>query len=145
MTATRNRAGFWDEEVWANIDAAVTQAVGAIRLSQNVFPTVSLTGVTCVRADHFHPDKMTITEGRPSHTWSSRIQFSLTNGQVNSDPAGATAITLSKFSAKALALAEDMVILLGNDATLPPTVKIESGAESLGNGIVGLAKDFNYG
>src|SRR5262249_39229179 len=68
------------------------------------------------------------------------VQFALTSGQVNSDGAGSTAITLAKFAAKDLALAEDMVILQGaRPPDLPPTVRVESGGGSLAHGLVGLA------
>lgn len=140
MSNNPNPNGFWNNQVWAGINAAVTQAVGAIRVSQNVFQLLNLPGVSSVPADHFDPDKMSITEGLTKPYVELAVEFSLTNGQVNADPAGATAITLAKLAARNLALAEDMLILQGKDATLPPTIKIESGAESLGSGIIGLAK-----
>jgi hypothetical protein len=140
MTNTANRTGFWTDQVWANIDAGVTQAVGAIRVSQKVFPTVSLSGVTSVPADHFNPERMSITEGLTRPYVELAVEFSLTNGQVNSDPTGTTMMTLSKLAAKTHALAEDMIILQGDDASLPTTVKIESGRGSLAHGIVGVAQ-----
>ncbi len=138
MATNANRAGFWNDQVWSSIDDGVTKAVGAIRVAQKVFPTVQLTGVTSVPADHFNPEKMSIAEGLTKPYVELAVEFPLTNGQVNADTTGATAITLAKFAAKSLALGEDMVILQGKDATLPSTVRIESGGESIGNGILGL-------
>jgi uncharacterized linocin/CFP29 family protein len=140
MANNSNRTGFWTDSVWSSIDAGVTQAVGAIRVAQKIWPTVSLPDVTSVPADEFNPEKMSITEGLTKPYVELAVEFSLTNGQVNSDPAGVTAITLAKLAAKALALAEDMVILQGRNVKLPPTIRIESGGDSLGDGIIGVAK-----
>jgi uncharacterized linocin/CFP29 family protein len=133
-----SRTGFWTDQVWATIDDGVTKAVGAIRVAQKVFPTTQLPGVTSVPADHFDPADMSIAEGLTRPYVELAVEFPLTNGQVNDDLAGATAITLSKLAAKSLALAEDMIIFQGRDANLPAAVRIESGRDSIGHGIVGL-------
>lgn len=140
--ATSNRDGFWNDQVWAAIDDGVTKAVGAIRICQKVFPTLPVPGVTSVPADQFDPREMSIAEGITKPFAELAVEFSLTNGQVNADAAGATAMTLSKFAAKDLALAEDMVILQGKEPkpALPASVRIESGAASLGSGILGMVK-----
>jgi uncharacterized linocin/CFP29 family protein len=138
MTTTVNRAGFWNDQVWGSIDDGVKQTVGAIRVVQKVFPTVQFANATSVPADVFNPEKMSITEGHTQPFIELAVEFQLTYGQVKDEPTGATAIQLAKFAAKSLALAEDMVILQGNkDVELPHTVRIESGAESVGNGILG--------
>src|SRR5664279_5188778 len=109
MATSANRAGYWTDQVWSSIDDGVTKAVGAIRVAQKVFPTVQLVGVTSVPADQFDPNKMSISEGITKPYVELAVEFPLTNGQVNADATGATAITLAKFAAKSLALAEDMV------------------------------------
>jgi hypothetical protein len=63
MSTATNRAGFWNDQVCAAIDAAVKTSVGAIRVRQKVFPTIQLTGVTSVPADVFNPARMSIEEG----------------------------------------------------------------------------------
>jgi uncharacterized linocin/CFP29 family protein len=120
------------------IDSGVKEAVGPIRVAQKVFPTTKLAGVTAVPADVFNPEKMSIAEGLMRPYIEVAVEFSLTNGQVNEDPTGATAITLSKLAAKSLAMAEDMIILQGKDATLPPSIRIQSGEESIEKGILGF-------
>lgn len=141
MTTTVDRTGFWNNQVWASIDNGVTTAVGAIRVLQKVFPTVQLANATSVPADVFNPEKMSIEEGLTRPFIELAVEFQLTNGQVNDEPTGATATTLAKLAAKSLALGEDMVLLQGKDAKLPDTVRIESGAESVGNGILGLVSE----
>jgi hypothetical protein len=138
MTTNGDRTGFWSDPVWASIDDGVTTAVGAIRVLQKVFPTTQLSDATSVPADVFNHEKMSIEEGLTRPFVELAVEFRLTNGQVNGEPTGATAITLAKLAAKSLALGEDMVLLQGNNAQLPGTVRIESGAESVGNGILGL-------
>jgi hypothetical protein len=138
MATTVNRAGYWNDQVWATIDDGVTKAVTAIRVAQKVFPTVPLTNATSVPADIFNAHKMSITEGLTRPFVELCVEFPLTNGQVNQDPAGLTAATLAKLAARSLALAEDMIILQGDDVDLPSTVRIESGDESVGDGLLGL-------
>ncbi len=138
MATTVNRAGFWNDQVWGSIYDGVTKAVGAIRVVQKVFPTTQLADTTSVPADVFNPEKMSIAEGHTRPFIELAVEFQLTNGQVNDEPTGTTAITLAKLAAKSLALAEDMVILQGKDAVLPQNVRIESGEESVGNGILSL-------
>ena len=141
MATSVNRAGFWDDTVWGSIDDGVKNAVGAIRVLQKVFPTLPLANATSVPADVFNPEKMSIAEGHTRPFIELVVEFPLTNGQVNDDPTGATAITLSKLAAKSLALGEDMVILQGKNVELPSSVRIESGEDSVGNGILGLANE----
>jgi uncharacterized linocin/CFP29 family protein len=139
VTTTENRAGFWNDQVWTLIDDGVAASVGAIRAAQKVFPAVQLGNTTSVPAGTFDPVTMAIAEGLTKPFIELAVEFPLTNGQVNQDPTGSTAITLSKLAAKSLALAEDIVILQGADGLLPDGVRIESGAGSMGRGLLGLA------
>lgn len=141
MTTTVDRTGFWNDQVWASIDSDVLTAVGAIRVLQKVFTPVTLANATSVPADVFNPEKMSIEEGITRPFIELAVEFQLTNGQVNDEPTGTTAITLAKLAAKSLALGEDMVLLQGKDAKLPDTVRIELGAELVGYGILGLVSE----
>lgn len=80
-------------------------------MAQKVFPTVTLADVTSVPADVFNPDKMSIAEGLTKPYIELAVEFMLTNGQVNDEPTGATAVTLARLAAPTLALAEDMLIM----------------------------------
>ena len=104
MATTDNRAGFWNDQVWGSIDDAVKQTVGAIRVVQKVFPTVQLANATSVPADVFNPETMSITEGITQQFIELAVEFQLTNGQVNGEPTGATAITLAKLAVRSLAV-----------------------------------------
>ena len=175
MTTTADRADFWNDQVWAAIDDGVTASVGAIRTAQKVFPTQPLAGTMSVPAGVFDPAKMSIAEGITKPYIELAVEFPLTNGQVNDDPtgstaitvsklgtkpyielavefpltngqvnddaAGSTAITVSKLGARSLALAEDRIFFLGEQAVegvKRSGVHIESGQDSLGKGLLGL-------
>jgi uncharacterized linocin/CFP29 family protein len=140
MSTTTNRAGFWNDQVWAAIDAAVKTSVGAIRVAQKVFPTTQLAGVTSVPADVFNPERMSIEEGKTRSYVEFAVDFSLTNGQVNADANGTTATTLATLAARSLALAEDIIILRGTDVRLPANVQIESGKDAAEKGILDLVR-----
>jgi uncharacterized linocin/CFP29 family protein len=139
VTTPGNRAGFWNDQVWASIDEGVTASIGAIRVAQKVFPPWPLPNTTWVPADIFDPVAMSIAEGVSKPYIELAVEFKLTNGQVKNDPTGSTAITLSKLAAKSLALAEDIIILQGGDTALPQGVQIESGEPSVPHGLLGLA------
>jgi uncharacterized linocin/CFP29 family protein len=110
MARSANRAGFWNDRVWSAIDDGVKTAAGAIRVAQKVFPTVLLAGATVPADEVADPNDLKISEGTKAYHEIS-IPFSLTDGQVNADPAGTTAITLSKLAARKLALREDVYII----------------------------------
>ena len=137
MTTIKN--GLWDPTVWAAMDDAVNEAVCSIRVARRVFPPIQLAGVNSVPADIFDPERMSIEEGVQRPYIELSVEFPLTNGQVYADPEGTTVITLAKFAARSLALAEDLIIFQGKRAQLPQGVRIESGKEARGEGIVDLA------
>src|SRR5260370_24678064 len=95
MATNANRAGFWNDQVWSSIDDGVTKAVGAIRVAQKVFPTVQLTGVTSVPADHFNPEKMSIAEGLTKPYVELAVWFTFTNVQGKCDTTSPTADPLA--------------------------------------------------
>lgn len=141
MTTTADRADFWNDQVWAAIDDGVTASVGAIRTAQKVFPTQPLAGTMSVPAGVFDPAQMSIAEGITKPYIELAVEFPLTNGQVNDDATGSTAITVSKLGARSLALAEDRIFFLGEQAVegvKRSGVHIESGQDSLGKGLLGL-------
>jgi hypothetical protein len=144
ITNNPKRAAFWGGDtgtVWAAIDLGVNNTVRNIRVIQTVILGTQLSGVMSVPDDRLNLEKMSIVEGLTKPYIELAVGFSLSNGQVQ-DPTGSAATRLAKFAAKALALAEDLVFLQGEAARpqLPPTVKIESGQDFLGQGILGLVQ-----
>jgi uncharacterized linocin/CFP29 family protein len=143
MAASKTkRASFWGGDggtVWSRIDVGVNETVQGVRVVQNVIAGAHVPGMS-VPYEELNPDELSFAEGRTKPYIELAVEFSITNGQVM-DPTGAAAIKLAKFSARDLAIAEDLVFLQGEDAMLPPTVRIESGRDALGKGILGLVAD----
>jgi uncharacterized linocin/CFP29 family protein len=138
MPNNLNRDNIWNGQVWKSLDDAVQTAVGAIRVAQKVFPTMQMADVTSVPADIFNPEEMRITEGQTKPYIEIAVEFPLTYGQVNEGANGHTGVTLAKLAAKSLALVEDLLFFQGKDVQLPPAVRIESGLDSAGQGLLGL-------
>lgn len=132
---------FWSQDVWTRIDDGVKDSMKDIRVAQRVFQTWPLPKLTSVPADTFDPDTMSIIEGEMIPYVELVVEFPLTNGQVNDESGGLTACTLSRFAARSLALAEDIIILRGRDKELPQGVRIESGEKTIGAGLLGLAHE----
>ena len=130
----------WDRPTWDSINNSVKTAIGNIRVAQRVFLATQLSGVTAVPANILHHDQVSITEGQTKPYIEISAEFTMTYGQVNDDPNGLTGITLAKLAAKSLAMAEDMLFLEGKDAAMPPGVRVESGRESAGEGMLGLVR-----
>jgi hypothetical protein len=138
MSANPNHGGLWTDAIWQQIDDSVKNTAMGIRVAQQVFSTTQLTDVTSIPADIFNPEHMRITEGITKPYIEISVEFPLTNGQVNGDTAGQTALTLATLASKSMALAEDLIFFQGDGVHLPPAVRIESGRESAGRGLVGL-------
>jgi hypothetical protein len=138
-TPTTNGKTYWDP---TTIASQLQSAAGGIRVAQQIFYCdTSMQGSTSIPADVFDPDTMSIKEGITKPFIEISSEFRLTNGQA-SDATGQTGTKLALAAARRLALVEDLLFFRGNDFELeemPRTVKIESGRESAGKGIFGLA------
>lgn len=136
------RAAFWGGDggsVWSAIDQGVNTTIQGVRVVQNVIAGARHSGMS-VPFEELDLQTMSFTEGRTKPFIELAVEFSLTNGQVL-DASGSAALKLAKFAARDLAIAEDLIFLQGKGAELPPTVRIESGTEGLGEGLLGLVRD----
>jgi uncharacterized linocin/CFP29 family protein len=118
MAATPNQGGLWTPAVWQAINSAVQTTFASIAVARKVFPAVELPGVMAVPVDTLTPGTPTtgplsIPEGQTEPYFEVEVRFSLTYGQVNSDAAGQTALTLAPLAAKSLAMAEDGLLFQG--------------------------------
>ena len=96
MPANPNHGGLWTEKIWQNIDATVNRAAMALSVAQKVFPATQLSDVMSVPADTIDPNTLLITEGTTRPYVEVAVSFTLTNGQVNSDPTAHTMLSLSE-------------------------------------------------
>jgi uncharacterized linocin/CFP29 family protein len=123
-TNNLNRDQLWTSDVWEDIDNAVLAEACSIRVAQKVFPTVLMTGASNVPAEVFHPDTMSIDEGRAKPFLEISVEFRVTQSQADNEATLHTTRTLAKLAVKSLALAEDKLIFEGARAQIPQIVRV---------------------
>ncbi len=131
----------WDEATWKEINDSVVAEVLKVRTAQKVFPTTVLdTNPTEIPNDVIDFADFRIKEGQTKQLVEIYCEFALTATQVSKETELKTCKILARMAAKALALAEDTVILQGKTrkGNLPAKVKEEL-IESAGEGLLGEA------
>ena len=132
----------WSADVWQGITDAVIQEIHKVRIGQKVFPTTMLDGdATELQDQAIDFAKLSIREGRTKQFVEIYQEFTLTSTQVAKEAADKTCQTLSRMAAKALALAEDVVIFQGRDGSLGGVH--EDQVEAAGHGLLGEASPRN--
>jgi uncharacterized linocin/CFP29 family protein len=135
MNGTLGRDKIWNDQIWSDIDKAVREEVGRIRVAQKVFPTTLVNNVLPVTADNFY--QSTGAQGyilggarggggAVLHTGEDlfrpfielSIEFILTPVQVDGEENMRLAKSLARRAASLLASAEDTILFLG-DTPLP--------------------------
>jgi uncharacterized linocin/CFP29 family protein len=120
MNGTLGRDKIWNDQIWSDIDKAVREEVGRIRVAQKVFPTTLVNNVLPVAANRLlggaggavlRPDEDNF---QPFIELS--IEFVLTQAQVDGEENMRLARSLARRAASALASAEDRILFLGNAA-----------------------------
>jgi uncharacterized linocin/CFP29 family protein len=117
MNGTLGRDKVWNDQIWSDIDKAVREEVGRIRVAQKVFPTTVVNNVLPVsrgrtvpfgaRAPVFPvPD-----EFQPFFEISA--PFVLTQAQVEGEENARLAASFARLSASIIADAEDSLLFLG--------------------------------
>ena len=119
MNGTLGREKIWNDQIWSDIDKAVREEVGRIRVAQKVFPTTLVNNVLPVAANNLlgPPGEAVLRTGedqfRPFIELS--IEFVLTPAQVDGEENMRLARSLARRAASLLASAEDRVLFLGSD------------------------------
>jgi uncharacterized linocin/CFP29 family protein len=132
----------WSADVWQGITDAVIQEIHKVRIGQKVFPTTMLDGdPTELRDEAIDFENLSIREGRTKQFVEISQEFPLTSTQVAKEAADWTCQTLSRMAAKALALAEDVVIFQGRDGNLGGVH--EDQVEAAKHGLLGEASPRN--
>jgi uncharacterized linocin/CFP29 family protein len=131
MNGTLGRDKVWNDQIWSDIDKAVREEVGRIRVAQKVFPTTLVNNVLPVAAN----DLLTRPGGtggdilhagedafRPFIELS--IEFLLTQAQVDGEENMRLATSFARRAASLLASAEDRILFLG-PTTVPALTATE--------------------
>ena len=134
----------WDSAVQKQIEDAVAAEAGRVRICQKVFPTSLLADrPTEIPFDVLDLPQIRIREGLTRQFVEIYLEFSLTATQVQKEPDRRFCTTLARMAAKAIALAEDMIVFQGQNGELPANVLAEQ-RDSADNGLLGAAaKDFD--
>jgi uncharacterized linocin/CFP29 family protein len=134
MSDDLERGGIWDSQTWNEISRAVLEDVGRVRVAQKVFPselrlnadTVQADSLTSVPAPPHEASPIMIREGVTIPLLEIYAKFALTTSQVNNEAELRSAYTLAQLTSRKLALAEDLLLFQGSDATLPPGVMVSN-------------------
>ena len=108
------RDKIWTPEIWAEIDKAVKEEVGQIRVAQKVFPSTPFNNGQSVPADLVDQKELKIDEGLTKPFVELSREFTLTQAQVDNESTLRTGRTLARLAARDIALAEDTIVLQGS-------------------------------
>lgn len=129
MANISGREGMWTPQIWSDIDKAVMADVGRVRVAQKVFPAQQKLNQDNVQADiltisQAPGDPLMIQEGITLPFIEISAKFALTESQMGNEANLRTALTLSQLTARKVALAEDLVLFQGTQATLPQGITV---------------------
>jgi uncharacterized linocin/CFP29 family protein len=156
MNGSLGRDRVWNDHVWNEIDKAVREEVGRVRVAQKVFPSTVVNNVLPVSANRVFPYGKYSTFPRPVSVkpaagiddkfqpfFEISRQFVLTQAQVDGEENVHLAPSLARLAASAIANAEDRILFLGKYAlgTLKGVVDVTN-QDALPPGFVAEAKNF---
>lgn len=129
MANISGREGMWTPQIWSDIDKAVMADVGRVRVAQKIFPSQQKPSQDNVQADiltvsQAPGDPLMIQEGITLPFIEISAKFALTESQMDNEANLRTALTLSQLTARKVALAEDLVLFQGTQATLPQGITV---------------------
>ena len=124
MNGSLGRDRVWNDHIWTEIDKAVREEVGRVRVAQKVFPSTVVNNVLPVSMNRAVPfgDAKPPTEPvndvfQPFFEIST--EFVLTQAQVEGEESLHLALSRARMAASALATAEDTILFLGPGFDLP--------------------------
>jgi uncharacterized linocin/CFP29 family protein len=131
MANNFGRGTVWTSQIWSDIDKEVMADVGRVRVAQKIFPAQQKPNQDTVQADiltlgETPGDPLMIKEGVTLPFLEISAKFALTQSQINNEAALRTAQTLAQLSGRKVALAEDLLLFQGAQATLPQGVAVSN-------------------
>jgi uncharacterized linocin/CFP29 family protein len=144
MNGNLGRDRLWNQQIWSDIDNAVRDEVGRVRVAQKVFPCTLVPNWQQVPKDQLStsaPNILKIDEGQTKPFVEIWVEFSLTQSQVENEENLHTGRTLARMAANKIAAAEDTLLFRGKaraSETMSPLVQ-EVNAGSLGDGFLQVA------
>ncbi len=139
MPANLGRESIWTPQIWAEIDKAVQEEAGRIRVAQKVFPTVQTPDAASVPVDQYNAGPpLGMAEGQTRPFIEIYYEFQLTQTQVDNEVTLRNAQKMARRAARSVAQAEDLLIIQGGGVALPPGVQAVNAA-SAGGGLLAFA------
>jgi uncharacterized linocin/CFP29 family protein len=154
MSGTLGRDKVWNDQIWGEIDKAVRDEVGRIRVAQKVFPSTIVNNLQPILGNALVPPGSPAVLKTGDDAYQAfveiSIQFVLTQAQVEGEESMRLGSTLARLAASRIAASEDAILFLGKDSYLagtsstPPVIK-NTGASftnqtAFPSGFVDLAK-----
>jgi uncharacterized linocin/CFP29 family protein len=160
MNGTLGRDKIWNDQIWSDIDKAVREEVGRIRVAQKVFPTTVVNNVLPVlinTVSSLPEDEAAVLRTKEDDDFRPFVELSvvfvLTQAQVDGEESMGLAKILARRAASAIAGAEDKILFSADPNDMakiisdgpPPFVK-ETGVtitnkERVPAGFITKAKD----
>jgi uncharacterized linocin/CFP29 family protein len=117
MNGTLGRDKIWNDHIWSEIDKAVREEMGRIRVAQKVFPSTVVNNVLPVSTSRAVPFG-TLAPAFPvpdqfQPFFEISTQFQLTQAQVESEENVRLAPSHARLAASTVANAEDAILFLG--------------------------------
>jgi uncharacterized linocin/CFP29 family protein len=115
MNGYLGRDRIWNEHIWSEIDKAVREQVGRIRVAQKVFPSTVVNNVLPVVANvvPLGPAPLMMGQDQFQPFLELSRELVLTPAQVDGEENMHLAPTLARLAASAIANAEDTILFLG--------------------------------
>jgi uncharacterized linocin/CFP29 family protein len=131
MNGSLGRDKVWNQQIWSDIDKAVQEEVGRIRVAQKVFPSTVVNNVlpVCIsRTVPFGPKSAPPEDPAPVDDefrpfFEISRDFVLTKAQVDGEEDAHLAPSFARLAASVMANAEDRILFLGAGG-IPAAVKV---------------------
>jgi hypothetical protein len=131
MNGSLGRDRVWNDHIWSEIDKAVREEVGRIRVAQKVFPSPVVNNVLPVSTSRVGPPGFIVPPPGPvldvfEPLFEISMQFVLTQAQVDGEENVRLAASFARSAASQIAAAEDTLLFHGpaGIAVLPPGVAV---------------------
>jgi uncharacterized linocin/CFP29 family protein len=135
----RDKIQQWNEAIWGEIDRAVLEEVGRLRVAQKVFASMHLPDKQYVPVDELDATGMSILEGQTLPFADISAEFTLADTQVGDEVNLRNGRTLARAAAKSIALAEDKLFLQGRRAAIEKRLTVGN-LQSTGEGVLAKAR-----
>jgi uncharacterized linocin/CFP29 family protein len=116
MNGTLGRDKVWNDQIWGEIDKAVREEMGRIRVAQKVFPTAILYNVQAVPVNQVPNAAATPPVLKADDVFQPFIEmsmpFTVTQAQVENEGSTHLGLGLVRLAARSLAAAEDIFLFL---------------------------------